>query len=134
MLTPSGAHGADAIVFPDVRAVPTVLAKLEVIDVGSRTRFPDEDEFVLAAVKASHTGVALGPNNKVFEFTVDGVAGSSRSQPSGYEHDLTAGMTPREILIGLAYIGQMIDLADHGVVDWDSWWQTSLPSRFLAKS
>jgi hypothetical protein len=35
-----------------------------------------------------------------------------RSQPSGYEHDLTAGMTPRQILIGLAYIGQMIDLGD----------------------
>src|ERR1700730_2956868 len=34
-----------------------------------------------------------------------------RSQ-SGNEHDLTAGMTPREILIGLAYIGQMIDLGD----------------------
>jgi hypothetical protein len=28
------------------------------------------------------------------------------------DHDLTAGMTPREILIGLAYIGQMIDLGD----------------------
>ena len=32
--------------------------------------------------------------------------------PSGYEHDLTAGMTPRQMLIGLAYIGQMIDLGD----------------------
>ena len=31
---------------------------------------------------------------------------------SGYQHDLTAGMTPREILIGLAYIGQMIDFGD----------------------
>ena len=31
---------------------------------------------------------------------------------SGYQHDLTAGMTPREILIGIAYIGQMIDFGD----------------------
>ena len=36
----------------------------------------------------------------------------TRSKPSRYEHDLTAGMTSRQILIGLAYIGQMIDLGD----------------------
>ena len=35
----------------------------------------------------------------------------TRSKPSGYEHDLAAGMTPRQILIGLAYIGQIITLA-----------------------
>ena len=35
-----------------------------------------------------------------------------RRSQSGNEHDLAADMTPREILIGLAYIGQMIDLGD----------------------
>jgi len=35
-----------------------------------------------------------------------------RRSQSGNEHDLAAGVTPREILIGLAYIGQMIDLGD----------------------
>ena len=34
------------------------------------------------------------------------------SKPSGYEHDLTAGVTLSQILIGLAYIGQMVDLGD----------------------
>jgi hypothetical protein len=29
----------------------------------------------------------------------------TRSKPSGYEHDLAADMRPRQILIGLAYIG-----------------------------
>ena len=35
-----------------------------------------------------------------------------RRSQSGNEHDLAAGVTPREILIGLAYIGQMIDLGE----------------------
>src|SRR3984957_20847286 len=41
-----------------------------------------------------------------------GIHSSSRDQRSGHKHDLTASTTPREILIGLAYIRQMVNLGD----------------------
>src|SRR5262249_33909845 len=43
----TGTHGIHPVIVPDVASMPTILAKLERIDVGCRSVLPGEDEFML---------------------------------------------------------------------------------------
>src|SRR6202022_965322 len=55
----------DPGIIPDVGAIAPVLAKLEIIEVGGRSRLPAEDQFVLGAIETPHTAVGLVPNAEV---------------------------------------------------------------------
>src|SRR6266403_1546850 len=54
-----GAKRIDAGIIPDVRTVAPVLAKLEIVEVRSRSRFPDEDQLVLGTIETAHTAIGL---------------------------------------------------------------------------
>ena len=59
----SCAEAVDAWIGPDVGAVASVLAELEVVDMRCRSDLEDGDEFVLRAVEGAHAGVGLGPDD-----------------------------------------------------------------------
>src|SRR6266404_7944227 len=57
----------DPGIVPDVGAAAPVLAKLEIIEVRSRSRLPDEDQFVLGAIETAHTAIGLIPDAEIFK-------------------------------------------------------------------
>src|SRR5579864_2262705 len=67
-------------IVPDVRPMPAVLAKLESVDVGRAAALPNEHQFMLGAVKASHSGIGLVPDTNVLELAVHRVASSKHLQ------------------------------------------------------
>jgi hypothetical protein len=60
----------------------------------------------------SATLVATMRSASPFSQHLGDMTGVEMMSLSGHEHDLTAGATPREILIDLAYFGQTINLGD----------------------
>src|SRR5262245_57291879 len=66
-----GAHGVHAGVIPNIGAIASMLAQLEVVDVPSAAALPHEDQFVLAAIEAAHASVGLVPDTEVLELAVD---------------------------------------------------------------
>src|SRR5262249_954445 len=55
---------------PDIAAMATKAPQFEVVDVLSAAVLEHENQFMLRPVKASHTGIGLRPDTKVFEFAV----------------------------------------------------------------
>src|SRR5260370_38459764 len=72
---PSGAQRADAGIVPHVRAIATVLAELEIIDVRGGPGLPYEHQLMLRAVERAHAGIGLVPDTEVLELAVDLAAG-----------------------------------------------------------
>jgi hypothetical protein len=50
---------------PNIAPVASMLAELEIVQMRIVTRLPHEDQLVLAAIKAPHPCIGLGPNAQV---------------------------------------------------------------------
>src|ERR1700730_9106984 len=57
---------------PDVRAISTLLTVLCIVTMRCEAILEDENQFVTAAIEASHAGMVLGPHAHVFELSVNG--------------------------------------------------------------
>ena len=60
-----------AWVMPDVGAVATMLAQLDVIPVRRPAVLEHEDQLVLAPVEGTHAGIVLDPHTHVFKFGIN---------------------------------------------------------------
>ena len=78
-LEPAGPHGGDAVVIPHVGAVASVLAQLKIVEMRRSADLPDENQFVLGAVEASHPGVRLVPDTQVLEFGINRSTGLTQA-------------------------------------------------------
>src|SRR5262249_20276999 len=64
------AKAVDARVIPHVAAVATKAPQFDVVDMLSAAVLEHENQFMLRPVKASHAGIGLRPDTKVFELAV----------------------------------------------------------------
>src|SRR6516164_7212133 len=75
---PTVAEGIGARISPDICPVAAMLAKSEIVDVFAAAVFPNQDQFMLVAVKGAHPSIGLVPDNQVLELTI--------GPPPGSEH------------------------------------------------
>src|SRR5258708_9191200 len=64
----------DPGIIPYIGPVASVLAKLKIIEVRSRSRFPNENQFVFGAIETAHAAVGLVPDAEIFQLRVDGIS------------------------------------------------------------
>ena len=62
-----GTQGIHPRIGPDVAPVATVLAELEVVDVGRRAVLEDQDQLVLTTVERAHARVGFDPDDELLE-------------------------------------------------------------------
>src|SRR6056297_3624770 len=55
----------DARVVPDIRAVATMTAKVDIVDVARRAFLEDADQLVLGAIETAHAAIGLVPDAQV---------------------------------------------------------------------
>src|SRR5204863_6530371 len=65
-------------VMPNITAVATELAELDIVAVWLAAVFEHKDQLVLAAVERTHAGVVLDPDAEVFELAIDLAAGGQQ--------------------------------------------------------
>ena len=74
-IIPVAAKAVNAGIAPDVRAISTVFAEFDIVDVGRGARFENEHEFMLRPVQGAHAAVVLGPDAEVLQVGIRGGAG-----------------------------------------------------------
>jgi len=75
---PGRAKSIDPGVIQHVRSIATFATELEIIDVRPGPAFKNCDELVFRSVKATLTGSALVPDQKVFPFRIKGQCGAEQ--------------------------------------------------------
>ena len=71
---PTGLEGVDPAILPDIGAVAAMLAELKAVDMRSRAILEGEDQFMPGAIEGPHAAIVLGPDNKILEFGIGGLA------------------------------------------------------------
>ena len=68
------ARRAGTRIVPDVGAIASILAELDIVALRCAAVLEHENEFVAAAIEGSHAGVVFDPNTYVLEFGIDASA------------------------------------------------------------
>src|ERR1700730_2047074 len=75
---PGAAERVDPGVAPNIAAVATIAAELDMVLVRVLAVLEDEHELMLAAVERTHAGIVLGPHAQVLQLAIGALAGGEQ--------------------------------------------------------